>query len=227
MDYSSFLSTINFCLRVETPLFTANRQSDAIQFYCRYHDDMFMALKCEAEAVRVLHQITDLVFGSYTLKLDSISTNGVSMLDLFIYKRSNVSDTRRLSYKPYIKPTARHVPLSETSEHPMHVHRSWPLSEIQRMFDLSERAVDFEEFRQKKLTRFEEFGMPACILNKCKEWRPASICESAMQNRDCVNIRNSGMIVRAIMPYHRSLAACLPSALKRASDRIQIILGRF
>ena len=152
------------------------------------------------------------------------------MLDLFVFKLTESScqnNVCKVSWRPYVKSTSRHVPLSSTSEHPEFVHVSWPLSEMRRMHSLSEHRSDFLEFRDLKIARFEHFLMPHSILSACRMWRhtPCSqIAISALRNNsnECVNIGskcNKSMKMRIVLPYHRSLAAF---AGKHLSAAVQV-----
>ncbi len=77
------------------------------------------------------------------------------MLDTFVFKGEGFElGGGFLSYRPYIKPTARHVPLSHHSLHSWSVHRSWPVSEIRRMHSLSMTSCQLEVFKVLKISRF-------------------------------------------------------------------------
>ena len=57
---------------------------EAVESYCRYHDDIFMAIQNARVAKDVLEPMADAVATSHRLELDAISTNGVRMLDPYI-----------------------------------------------------------------------------------------------------------------------------------------------
>ena len=159
-DHSAGLSSINFFEQVEKHIFDSSgvlSMRSSIQIYCRYHDDILIALRNEEEAKFALSEICKYSGSSYKLELDHVSLNGVSMLDLFVFRSINVFESRRLSFKPFIKPSAQHIPLGSDSEQPRHVHTSWPISEISRMHRLSQHPQGFKEFKQRKLARFLEF----------------------------------------------------------------------
>ena len=148
------------------------------------------------------------------------------MLDTYIFKRSCVSRSCRLSYKPYIKPSARHIPLGALSEHPGYVHRSWPVSEIRRMHSLSETREDFFAFRDLKIARFAKFGIPPSTISECMRWSAAIKCESVKPSLCSCSIPDP-LLFRIIFPYHRSLAAVLPTALQETTRRLQLMLASF
>ena len=67
------------------------------------------------------------------------------------FKPEDVDVTRRLSWRPYIKPTANHVPLRASSNHSKGIHAAWPVTEVARMHRLSCTAQDFHVYRDIKL----------------------------------------------------------------------------
>jgi hypothetical protein len=97
------------------------------------------------------------------------------MLDLFVFKHEHHSCVQ-LAYKPYVKPTARHVVLSSTSAHSRSCHRSWPCAEIQRMHSRAAFSRDFEAAKQAKLERFRWFFLDPGIVSKACAWQPKGVC---------------------------------------------------
>ena len=78
----------------------------------------------------------------YVVKCEDSSLVGVQMLDLFVPKGERFREHGRLDWKPFIKPTARHVPLSQSSCHASCIHRSRPVAEMSKMHALSLHADD-------------------------------------------------------------------------------------
>ena len=77
-----------------------------------------------------------------------------------------------MGYRPFVKPTSRHLPLGSDSEHPFFIHRAWPLAEIRRMKCRSLAYRDFLIFRALKISRFEEVFLDSGVTAGCKSWSP-------------------------------------------------------
>ena len=183
-EHSSAISSINFKHNVEERFLDSPipRVKNGLQLYVRYHDDILLVCSDPDSAKCVLSEFCRLVNPHYRIDLEEVSNNGVAMLDLLVYKNCNVCSSNRLSYQPYIKPSARHVPLAPTIEQHSHVHLGWPISEVRRMWKLFENVDHFREFRQLKVDRFRRFGIPDHILARCLDWAPPFHVESTRYN---------------------------------------------
>ena len=228
-DHSSFLSSINFFHFVEQGLLCEGRGSSrasGIQMYTRYHDDMLVAIDSPRNAKDLLAKLKVKSKDYYIVSLEDVSTVGVAMLDLFVFKSKDISLTCRMSFRPHIKASARHVPLSSESHHHRHVHLSWPISEVRRMHTLSNNDEEtFQLFKDFKISRFQQFGMPASILSKCKSWSPpSSRCESTKHIICSMPSKSRRVPLRVIIPYHRTLAMNFPGAMHKAFDSIKLML---
>ena len=168
-DHSSFVSSMNFFHSIESGLLCQDSSgvvAPGIQLYTRYHDDMLAVLDSTKNAEDLFTKLTQKSIGCYVGKLESVSLVGVAMLDLFEFKPADIDILGRLSFKPHIKSSARHVPLSSDSHHHKHVHVSWPVSEIRRMYHLSNNHTEAcSLFKNLKILRFQQFGMLASILS--------------------------------------------------------------
>ena len=145
----------------------------------------------------------------------------VDMLDLHIYKGRRISVCRKLDYRPHIKSTARHLPLSQFSAHAPSVHKFWPVSEISTMHRLSLHSDDFELYRSIKIARFERFGLDRQVIAACKSWTPrirSSIAASCIVPRD----RN---VLRIIVPYHSHIYRGFSRVLSGVQDTWNLLLG--
>ena len=201
MAHSSAVSTINFWIRVEKSL--CSRSSNlGIQLYLRYHDDILIATENPSAGKAVINMIKDSAAPMYRISVDEVSMQGVPMLDIYVFKNRGSS---RLHWQPYIKPTARHVPLSDLSVHNSTIHKSWPVSEIRRMHKLSELESTFKEFKRAKIERFQKFFMRSDIIDSCENWNPPVPCISFCRSEQLTRGRDSN-IARIILPFHPSLA---------------------
>ena len=142
--------------------------------------------------------------------LQESSSFCASMLDCKVFKGQSFVSTGRVDYSPYIKPTARHVPLDQSSAHAPSIHRSWPVNEIARMYSRSLRHCVFEYFRRVKIRRFEQFFMSPAILQQCKSWRrPVRSSKSTKQF--------VAPVLGFVVPWHPMLRG-LGSRLQQLSD---------
>ena len=107
MRHSSTVSSANFLQLVEMPLFTKDL---GIQLYARYHDDIMIIGEHVTQCKLVCHEIKSLARKCYTVTVDECSMQGVNILDLSVDKRFKSDGACRLEWRPFVKPTARHVP---------------------------------------------------------------------------------------------------------------------
>ncbi len=133
------------------------------------------------------------------MERESVRTYSTPMLDVKIYKGPGFSKNGILDFAPFIKPTARHIPLCDTSSHPPSVHRSWPISEMARLRKRSLYSSSFGLFQHLKIKRFAHFFMHPGILRRCREWRKLRIYGPKPENL-------RGRVFRLIVPWHPSLS---------------------
>ena len=87
---------------------------------------------------------------TYRLSIDEASLVSVPFLDLEVLKIPSGPGSVEIRFRAYIKPTSVHLPLHASSAHPMAVHSSWPLAEVQRMHRRCQSRLDFIHFRLVK-----------------------------------------------------------------------------
>ena len=102
------------------------------------------------------------------MKLESCSKFYNTMLDLLVYKQLS-EDGRNCSiqWKPYIKETARHLPLGEDSWHTKHCHRSWVAAELERFRLCSSKEKDFNRRREIFRNRLKASHFSFAALGLC------------------------------------------------------------
>ena len=122
------------------------------------------------------------------------------MLDLFVYKGSRYRYIGGLDWRPHIKPTARHIPLSQHSAHFRAIHSTWPLAEINRLHRLSIHRDGFEHFKQITIHRFEQFGLDPIVIERCRTWQPIPKSKIAQEMISVSSGRYR--VVRCILPFH-------------------------
>jgi len=199
-----------------------------IQLYARFRDDILVILTTHRYGLVVYEHITSKASQCYVVERDSFSLVGTAMLDTFIYKPAEFEG--RLQWKPYVKPTANHVPLHWSSSHPASTHCTWPKTEMARMHRLSLSRQDFVEAKAAKIARYTYFFMPRPIVEACKSWSPIVRSELAAKFVQCKNNQEDacGRVARIVLPYHPVLARGLNEVFKRVLDKwIQILRMRF
>ena len=113
-----------------------------IQKYIRYRDDILVIGEDPHLIGAFFRKIKALIKGVYVLELSEYSSTGISYLDVFVSKTSEISKGH-LAWKPYFKPTSQHLPLAGDSGHAPPIHRSWPKAEILRMSKRSSSEIAF------------------------------------------------------------------------------------
>lgn len=160
------------------------------------------------EAKTFFSRAQSLAAGCWTLELERISKYGTPMLDLFIFKGSRFISGGFLDRAPFIKQTARHIPLSGLSNHPPSCLKTWPLSEMRRLSMLRLYRKSFEHYRTVKLRRFARFFMEPSVLHACRCWRKP-VTQSVQDNSEELRV------IRAIVPWHPKLYG-LNASLQKA-----------
>jgi hypothetical protein len=195
-----------------------NWQEHGVLLYLRFRDDVFFVAENRTHAMAFIERLSRAA-APWRLEVETISSLMAVMLDLMVFKGPRFRSCGKLDYRPHIKPTARHVPLSARSCHPEHVHRSWPISEISRMRRLSLHSWSFLHFRERMLYRFRKFYMRPDILHRCAEWLPSSV------RRRAQDIPASCVRLRAVVRYHPCLRS-LPGKLAKLCADWGEIVGR-
>jgi hypothetical protein len=151
-----------------------------------------------------------------TVGVDAYSLVGVLLLDFF-YK-SNPSGPGLLKFRPYIKETARHVPLSSDSYHPWAVHKGWPVAEMLRMDRRASERETGRIYQELKLQRFSRYMLDPTVLQACHEWRRK--CKSLVAGAVlCKASQCNSRICRIVLPFRKELSL-LPSLLRAIAKRM-------
>lgn len=125
MKHAGSVADLMFALKVELPL-RHEHDSLGVLLWLRFRDDVFCVCK-DPEASRAIRQrVQELAAPLCEVKLERFSLSWVHFLDITVFKQSTVG-VSKLMFKPFVKPTARHIPLAGDSMHPRATHRSWPM----------------------------------------------------------------------------------------------------
>ena len=154
---------------------------------------------------------------AYTLEIDGVDDDSVVMLDIEIYKSQRGANWI-LRHKPYVKPTARHIPLGSDSYHPRSVHQSWPRAEMLRLHKRASLPQQSLLFRLAKITRFAYFGLDEQALDKCLDWSPGikGICIPAHLQTGSLVAKQREMYIA--IPYHEAFFG-VQTAINKVVDK--------
>ena len=121
-----------FCLcEVNFLLHESTRRTYHIKAYARFKDDLFIVLGGDkANRIAFYRELQSKASSVFKLKVDSISTSCVEMLDLLLYKGSNFQRGGVIDYCVRIRNSALGVVLSDSSMHPRGVHCTWPVARV-------------------------------------------------------------------------------------------------
>ena len=121
-----------------------------------------------------------------------------------------------LEFSPYVKPTARHLPLSSDSCHTRSVHASWPVSECRRMFKRASCADLAKAWVAAKISRWRHHLLDERIVSRCE--RLVTCMPSLVAKRAVLEFEgHEGLVetsrVRLVLPYRPEFIS-LPSRLR-------------
>ena len=92
------------------------------------------------------------------------------------------------------------------------------------MWWLSGSRSVFSEFRQLKVDRFRQFGIPCSTLAKCESWSPPFRVESIRCTGQVSNPCNKIHKLRVIVPFHKAFALVFLGMLRLLSYQLQLML---
>jgi len=188
-----------------------------VDVFVRFRDDILMIGSAPKLMKSLINRLRMKSSPHYVLEVETTSTVGVPMLDIFVYKPQQYHG--RLEWSPYIKPSSRHIPLNSTSNHQSGIHKSWPLQEISRMHKLSCRDHQFEQFRGIKIARFQLHLLDRSVIQACKSWR-SRCCVSGVRGNDGLRV------LRIIVPYHPYLQRAFQRKIDGVIDKWKDIISQ-
>ena len=134
--------------------FVHNLGHHSIQLYLRFFDDNFICFATASKARKFIKYLHNIAQPHYELEVYGASLVSVEFLDIVVHKIPKGFGAA-LSWTPYVKPTAVHLPLHHESQHPVHVHKSWIMSETRRMAARSRTWDVFHHHRLLKVNRWQ------------------------------------------------------------------------
>ena len=198
---------------MERHLLTPSRSAEqGVRCTLRFRDDLLVLLEDICFSVPFRSALCALAGVYCVVGLNTCSLVGVPFLDLFVFK-SNPDGSSLIRWRPFAKPSARRIPLSNDSYHAESVHRSWPVAEMMRM---SRRSCDEKTARHwqlLKLNRFQEFLLRPSVLDLCRRWRARLSSQVALSFVAAAAPKESVKVTRIVVPFRRELVR-LPAKLK-------------
>jgi hypothetical protein len=198
--HSGSLANLAFCAKVELPFFRALKcRGFSISAYARFFDDILLVIP-DSRTEQVIELFKSFAKPQFTIEPDAISQVSVPMLDMLV-RKVRCGDRCKIVWRPYVKPSAKHLPLHHDSLHAPATHISWPMAEMRRLSKLSFFSHDFENARDLKLARWSQFFLHDSVVSQCRVWSSAQAVVKP------VSLPNGVRKVRLILPYHPLLSS--------------------
>ena len=188
---------------------TQTMHAHSVWLYARYRDDILIVYTTKyvsPSPFEFVAKLKSLAAPVYKVNLDVVSSDRVPFLDIEIYKSIDFLQTGILKFRPFCKPSAQKIPLNQCSCHNSHIHESWPIANISRLFNRSSTWRDFCVARSLVIADYEKFFMDSDVIARLKSWTPYKPKSE----------RKSREVAWVVLPYHPLLVR-LNSRLKAVS----------
>ena len=129
------------------------QQRFGINMYCRYVDNLLFVVKADGHGtgLDLVNLLRSDALLPYRGKCEEVNFKSVDLLDAHVFKGADFGETRRFSYRPFIKDNGKI--LNHESCHPVSVHIAWPAAYLRRLWARSSSialyAVAKEGFVQR------------------------------------------------------------------------------
>ena len=134
------------------------------------------------------------------------------MLDVLIFKKK-LGVSSSICWKPYTKPTARHLPLHPCSKHPRSTHMSWPIAECMRFVCTSFARGDFEIRKRAFVEKLRHHFFDSEIIQACINWKYPRVTGCfALQVQEQ---ESRARVVRLVLPYCPFLSKSLARVIRQ------------
>ena len=222
MVHSGVVSDMVMATGVELPLLR-NSQSFGIQLFLRFRDDVLAVCKDTEHARRFIEAYKRAAQEFCTVELENASATVTTFLDFTVFKEACGGCTR-LRFRPYVKPTARHLPLSPFSVHPRSVHGSWPVAEAARLLKRCSHRADGEEWIRMKVAQWHHRLLDVEVLRRCRAVATACAGSEVAANFLGASGRSEGRFedkrhLRLVLPYHPNLVGLQRAIMEFISAR--------
>ena len=153
------------------------------------------------------------------MEIEEVSKHQVVMLDLLVTKVRTEGEYR-LAWQPFVKATARHIPLGADSWHSTGVHRAWPRAEVNIMYNRSSTYAAFKKFKEMKLQRFRHHFLEPKAIQRAEAFDPLPLPpqrNSTSRKEESLEGKPQRTI-RIVLPFHPQLKG-IPGRLQRTMTR--------
>jgi hypothetical protein len=210
MKHAGAVADACFARLVELPL-RAEFSNLGVRKYVRFRDDVLVILDDITYTPAFKKAFIGRASKFCEVTVDSFSLIAANFLDFSVRKPKAGSGV--VSFQPYVKSTARHIPLGSDSYHSWSTHRSWPLAECQRMFRRSSSQAIGRAWQESKVNHFRRFMLDPEVVLKCSRWRPTPKSEIG-QKFLLDRARECAKTIWLILPFRKELRK-LQSSLSR------------
>ena len=204
MKAAGAISDLAFWASVEKPLFNRLPVGPKLCGYIRFRDDVFAIVDNH-----IVGNLLGALFRKhgrmFKVTVDEVSPTTVTMLDLRVHKLlPEQVDTQNcsLGFSPFIKPSARHIPLGPSSAHPAACMRAWPRAELLRMRSRSSCVEAARAAQERKIRRFELFFLDRFIPRDISAEAPCrSPCAMAFTRLISSSREHDPRTIRLVLPW--------------------------
>jgi hypothetical protein len=165
--------------------------------YVRFRDDVFLITERASKAKHAIADLKHRASACWKIEVDRVSLVAAPMLDIWFYKGSDFARTGVLRHTAFVKPTARHIPLSSRSLHPWSVHQGWPITEVQRLHGLNSDLTGSRICRSRFIDKLKRFYIDESIITRASEWKPKLNSEP--------KVKEKSVALRIVVGFHPCL----------------------
>ena len=192
-----------------------------ILLYLRYRDDILFVAESWDYINPFLQKLSDMAGRCWKLEIDACSAMYVPMLDVLVHKERRGAMSA-LAWRPYKKPSARHLPLHDSSQHLRSTHESWPLAELQRFSRTCMKDVHFRQRRLDFIRHLEHHFVSRSIIDSCRLWYPK------VRSIFAKSLQSSGEVDRMwlVLPFHAACTVGVRRALAEVQKQFQALWSK-
>ena len=155
--------------------------------------------------------------GHFIAKCEKNSHDNIEYLDCEVWFENGTIQSR-----PFQKPTNLGVPLQDTSCHPAHIHKSWPVSKVRRLGDDCTSHSYTEKAKETLPEKFVRHLASPDLISRLRETSTSQTKTSRSTGR------RSGDRMWVTFPFHPVCATHVAKAIRKFlnDDNWNAILSR-
>lgn len=209
LNYAGELADLVLAWQAERSL-----NNPGLKYFGRFKDDILVLWERRPELYKPWLAAYIRKARPYTVKVERISSESVTMLDLRL-TISNLSHGSNIVVTPFVKPTAAKIPLAVDSGHPASVHLSWPVNELRRIRSQCASDAMFAPFKRRFISSFVNNASPPPFLDFIQTHQ----CRRLVEER--------GRCIWFVTKFQPILVGALKRALARANARNVLLDAAF